>query len=184
MKILTTPLEGVRIIEPDMYKDNRGFFMETFHSKRYTSTGLEVDFVQDNLSFSVQGTLRGLHFQYPNAQAKLVQVIQGEIFDVAVDVRRDSPTFGEWFGIYLDDKKMRQLFIPVGFAHGFCVTSETVLFTYKCSAYYAPDCERGILWSDPQLAIDWPVDNPLLSERDSRFPCLKDTVFKRLPPFK
>jgi dTDP-4-dehydrorhamnose 3,5-epimerase len=182
MKVKPTSLDGVMIVEPDVHEDNRGFFMETFHAKRYREAGVDVAFVQDNLSFSVQGTLRGLHYQYPHAQAKLVQVIKGEIFDVAVDIRRGSPSFGRWTGVYLNDKNKHQLFIPEGFAHGFCVLSDKALFMYKCSEYYAPKCEGGVLWSDPELGIDWPLENPLISERDAKFLCLKDMALETLPP--
>ena len=184
MKISTTPLDGVLIIDPDVYEDSRGFFMETFHSKRYRSEGLQIHFIQDNLSFSVKGTLRGLHYQYPKAQAKLVQVLQGEIFDVALDIRQGSPTFGRSFAAILNDENKRQLFVPEGFAHGFCVVSETALFTYKCSDYYAPDCEGGVLWSDPDLGIDWPVKKPILSDKDHSFNRLKDASIERLPSFE
>ncbi len=181
MNVLTTSLEGVLIIEPNVFRDKRGIFMETYHKKRYRAKGIKTDFVQDNYSYSVRGTLRGLHYQFPNTQAKLVQAIQGEVFDVAVDIRRGSPNFGKWISVLLSDENKRQLFIPKGFAHGFSVLSDTAMFLYYCSDYYAPDSERGILWSDPELKIDWPVENPLLSEKDSKFPCLRDVPSKHLP---
>ena len=181
MKVLSTSLEGVLVIEPSVFEDKRGFFMETYQQKKYRESGIDRDFVQDNLSYSVRRMLRGLHYQFPHAQAKLVQVITGEIYDVAVDIRRGSPTFGEWIGVHLSDKNKRQIYVPEGFAHGFCVLSETALFMYKCSDLYAPDCESGILWSDPDIGIEWPVEKPLLSEKDSRFACLRDMPPERLP---
>ena len=158
--------------------------MEIHHQRRYTEFGMETVFVQDNMSYSVSGTLRALHYQLPYAQAKLVQVITGAIFDVAVDIRLGSPTFGQWLGVHLSDENRRQLFIPEGFAHGFCVLSDTATLTYKCTDFYAPDDEGGILWSDPDLNINWPVPNPLLSTRDSGYPRLRDVSSERLPVYK
>ena len=155
--------------------------MESYHRTRYADAGSKSDFVQDNLSFSKKGTLREPHFQYPKGQAKLVQVIQGEVFDVVVDIRRESPTFGRWIGEYLSDKNKRQILVPEGFAHGFCVLSNTSVFHYKCSAFYAPKYERGILWSDPDVSINWPLDSPLVSEKDAKMPCLKDIAEDILP---
>ena len=172
MNIITTSLEDVLIIEPRIFKDNRGFFMETYNQNKYQKSGINRLFIQDNLSYSVRGTLRGLHFQINHPQAKLVQVITGEIFDVAVDIRKDSPTFGKWTGVVLSDQNKRQMFIPEGFAHGFCVISETAHFLYKCSDFYAPDDEGGIIWSDPDIGIDWPVKNPVISEKDKHHPRL------------
>jgi dTDP-4-dehydrorhamnose 3,5-epimerase len=181
MKIIPTSIEKILIIEPDVFKDHRGFFMETYHQKRYQELGVNRVFVQDNLSFSRQGTLRGLHYQIQNPQAKLVQVISGEIYDVAIDIRAGSPSFGQWVGVHLSDKNNRQLFIPEGFAHGFCVLSDTALFSYKCSKLYAPDDESGILWSDSSLNIDWPIKTPTISDKDSRYPTLSDVEMNRLP---
>jgi dTDP-4-dehydrorhamnose 3,5-epimerase len=183
MKLLPTELEGVFVIEPRVFQDPRGFFMETFHRERYEALGLRADFCQDNLSFSSKNTLRGLHYQHPHAQAKLVQVLQGEIFDVAVDIRRGSPTFGRAVGVTLSESNRRQLFIPRGFAHGFCVLSATALFAYKCSDFYAPDCDRGVRWSDPALGIAWPIEDPLLSAKDQGLPLLKDIPEEQLPLF-
>jgi dTDP-4-dehydrorhamnose 3,5-epimerase len=166
MKRIGTPLEGLVIIEPDVFADSRGFFMETFSARRYDGICPGLSFVQDNLSFSVKGTLRGLHFQITRPQAKIVQVFNGAIYDVAVDIRPDSPTFGRWAGVHLSGDNHRQLFISPGFAHGFCVLSDTALFSYKCSDYYAPADEGGILWNDPDLTIDWPVADPILSPKD------------------
>ena len=174
MKTIATPLDGLVIIEPQIFGDNRGFFLETHHQQRYRECGIDCRFIQDNLSFSEKGTLRGLHFQITNPQAKLVQALTGEIFDVAVDIRPDSNTFGKWFGIRLSEQNKYQLFIPEGFAHGFCVLSDSAHFLYKCSNYYDPQDEGGILWSDQTLAIDWPIINPILSEKDSQLPHLAD----------
>jgi dTDP-4-dehydrorhamnose 3,5-epimerase len=178
MVIKTTSLEGALIIEPDIFKDNRGFFLETFNQNRYTEYGMPHTFVQDNLSFSVKGTLRGLHFQNRHPQAKLVQVITGEVFDVAVDIRPDSDTFGQWEGIYLSGQNKRQLFIPEGFAHGFCVLSETTHFLYKCTDFYFPEDEGGIIWSDPDIAIDWPIQNPIISDKVKQFPHLSELFIR------
>ena len=174
MKIIDIELPGVKIIEPDVYSDGRGYFLETFQERRYREFGINATFVQDNLSFSTKGTLRGLHYQYPHSQAKLVQVVQGEVLDVIVDIRRGSPTFGEWSGVRLSEENHRQLFAPEGFAHGYCVLSDTAIFTYKCSDFYAPDCEKGVLWSDPDIGIDWPVKNPILSSKDENAQSLKE----------
>lgn len=181
MKIIPTSLEGVVIIEPRVFQDARGFFMETHHLDRYRAAGVDYQFVQDNLSFSVKGTLRGLHFQITRPQAKLVQVITGEIFDVAVDMRSGSPRFGQWTGVYLNDENHRQLMVPEGFAHGFCVLSETAHFVYKCSDFYAPEDEGGILWSDPDIGIQWPVKAPIVSQKDRNLPPLCDVPADRLP---
>lgn len=183
MKVSETSIPGVLIVEPRIFPDGRGFFFESYHRERYRQNGIGDEFVQDNVSSSVQGALRGLHFQSPHPQAKLVQVLSGEVFDVAVDIRAGSATFGQWTGIMLSSENKRQFYIPKGFAHGFCVMSETAVFSYKCSDFYAPECEGGILWSDPDLMIDWPVKAPLLSDKDSRFPCLKDVPRERLPVY-
>ncbi|MBU0995411.1 MAG: dTDP-4-dehydrorhamnose 3,5-epimerase [Proteobacteria bacterium] len=174
MNIIPTPLEGVLIIEPDVYHDQRGFFFETYQKERYQALGIVQDFVQDNISFSKKGTVRGLHFQITKPQAKLVQAITGEIFDVAVDIRPESATFGKWTGIILSEENRRQFLIPEGFAHGFAVLSDTALFSYKCSNYYKADDEGGILFSDPFIGIEWPVQNPILSGKDQKYPGLKD----------
>jgi dTDP-4-dehydrorhamnose 3,5-epimerase len=184
MDLLKTQIEGVLIIAPKVFEDQRGFFMETFHSRRYEEAGIAADFCQDNLSFSCRDTLRGLHYQFPHGQAKLVQVLLGEILDVAVDIRRGSPTFGRAVMVELSEHNRCQMFIPKGFAHGFCVLSEKALFTYKCSDLYAPECDRGVLWSDPALGIEWPVKVPLLSVKDERLPLLKDVPPEHLPGYK
>jgi dTDP-4-dehydrorhamnose 3,5-epimerase len=183
VNIITTTLPGVIEIAPDVFGDKRGFFMETYHQIRYKDCGIDRTFVQDNLSFSFQGTLRGLHFQYPRAQAKLIQALEGEVFDVVVDIRRGSPHFGQWAGALLSDQNKRQLYVPEGFAHGFCVLSARALVHYKCSELYAPECEGGILWSDPGLNIEWPVKTPVLSEKDSRYSFLRDLPVDRLPVY-
>jgi dTDP-4-dehydrorhamnose 3,5-epimerase len=184
MKIHKTELDGVLIIEQNVFGDNRGYFIETYHRQRYADAGIRVDFVQDNLSFSRKGALRGLHYQHPHDQAKLVQVIQGEVFDVVVDIRRESLTFGKWIGQHLSDENRKQIYIPEGFAHGFCVLSDTALFHYKCSDFYAPECEGGIFWSDPDVAIDWPLDSPIVSEKDAQYSWLKDIAEDILPSYK
>ncbi len=150
--------------------------METWHHQRYAEAGLDAIFVQDNLSRSCRGTLRGLHYQDPSPQGKLVSVLEGEVFDVAVDIRPASPTFGRWVSFYLSSDNHRQLYVPPGFAHGFCVTSESALFSYKCTDFYNPAAEGGIAWNDPDLAIHWPVNDPLLSPRDRQAPRLRDLV--------
>lgn len=180
MKIIPTALHDVLIIEPEVFGDSRGFFFESWNRRRYAEAGLDIDFVQDNLSFSQRGTLRGLHYQTPRAQGKLVSVLQGEVYDVAVDVRSDSPTFGQWVGVVISSENRRQVYVPPGFAHGFCVTSDTALFAYKCTEYYAPEDEATIAWNDPELAVDWPVDAPILSEKDRRGIPLKDVSPDRL----
>jgi dTDP-4-dehydrorhamnose 3,5-epimerase len=184
MKVLPTTLDGVYIIEPRVFNDGRGFFMETYHQRRYSEVGIEQLFVQDNLSHSVRGTLRGLHYQLQHGQAKLIQVIKGAVFDVVVDIRRGSPSFSKWTGVNLSEENKRQLFVPEGFAHGFCVLSEVAKVVYKCSDFYTPEDEGGILWSDPDLAIDWPVEKPLLSDKDSRLPYLADVPPEGLPLYK
>jgi dTDP-4-dehydrorhamnose 3,5-epimerase len=182
MNILETSLHGLKIVEPKIYGDSRGYFLETWSRKRYAEVGIDVEFVQDNLSFSSFGVIRGLHFQYPpDTQGKLVYVLQGEVFDVAVDIRKDSPTFGKWEGVVLSDENKRQVYVPEGFAHGFCVLSETVLFAYKCTAFYNPQAEGGILWNDPGIGIKWPVSDPILSDKDAKYPLLKDWARESVP---
>lgn len=175
MKVIETPLPGVVIIEPVVHQDARGFFLETYHADRYRAAGIGATFVQANQSRSVRNTLRGLHWQTgAHPQAKLVRAIVGHIFDVAVDVRPDSPTFGNWYGVHMRADNFRQLFIPVGFAHGFCVLSDVAEIEYQCSDVYDKASERGLLWNDPDLRIAWPVSEPLLSERDRHHPSLRD----------
>lgn len=183
MNVIKTDLSGIVILEPKVFEDDRGYFMETFQKQHYGKAGIEVEFVQDNLSFSSRNTLRGLHYQFPNGQAKLVQVVQGKVFDVAVDIRVGSPTFGKWAGVELSDKNNRQLFVPEGFAHGFVVLSETAMFVYKCSNYYSPADEGGIIFSDPLINISWPGDDFILSPKDQVYPCLSDIDPGRLPQY-
>jgi dTDP-4-dehydrorhamnose 3,5-epimerase len=174
MKVTETALAGVLVIEPRVFADDRGFFLETFQAERYAAHGIPNTFAQDNLSRSVQGTLRGLHFQEPNGQGKLVQVTRGAVFDVVVDVRRGSPTFGKWVGVELSGDAPKQMWIPAGFAHGFCVISDVADFWYKCTTPYAPEHERSVRWDDPAIAIAWPVERPLLSRKDAAAPLLSD----------
>jgi dTDP-4-dehydrorhamnose 3,5-epimerase len=180
MKITTCELEGLLVIEPDVYGDHRGFFVESWNRKRYFDAGIEADFVQDNFSFSQRGTLRGMHFQNPLPQGKLVSVWQGEVFDVVVDVRRASRTFGRWVGVTLTSENKRQFYVPPGFAHGFAVVSETALFHYKCTEIYSPRNELGFRWDDPDIGIQWPVAAPTLSQRDAKAPLLKDLPLDKL----
>lgn len=176
-----TSLPGVLLIEPMVFEDDRGFFLETYHAQKYKEIGLTQVFVQDNHSHSRRGTLRGLHYQLNHPQGKLVYVITGEIFDVVVDIRPGSPTFGRWLGTTLSAENKRQLFVPEGFAHGLCVLSETADVMYKCTDLYAPGDEYGILWSDPTIDIVWPMENPILSEKDAKNPTLKDVPEECLP---
>ena len=184
MKTIETKLPGVLIIEPEVFGDARGFFMESWNRDRYAKAGISASFVQDNISFSRKGTLRGLHFQYPRAQSKLVYVLQGEVFDVAVDIRVGSPTFGEWAGFELTADNKRQLYIPEGFAHGFYVLSETALFAYKCTDFYNPQTEGGIIWDDPDIGVEWPDGTPILSEKDRNYSKLKALPKNRLPKYE
>lgn len=181
MKIIKTHLPGVVIIEPKVFGDERGFFQETWRQEKYEAIGICKEFVQDNLSFSTRGVLRGLHYQQPHTQGKLVSVIQGEVFDVAVDIRVGSPTFGQWVGVTLSSENHRQLWMPPGFAHGFCVLSETTYFTYKCTDVYAPSTEGGICWNDPDIGIEWPLQDIVLSDKDQVYARLKDIPVERLP---
>jgi dTDP-4-dehydrorhamnose 3,5-epimerase len=183
MNRIETAIPGVVILEPKVFGDARGYFMETFSESRYEQAGITGPFVQDNISVSQRGVLRGLHFQNPNGQGKLVQALQGEVFDVAVDIRKGSPTFGKWVGAMLSEKSHTQFFIPAGFAHGFCVLSRIAMFCYKCTDYYAPACEGGIIWNDPDIGIVWPIDNPQLSAKDSAYGRLKDYPEQKLPVY-
>ena len=180
MKCYSTVLPEVKIIEPTVYEDSRGFFQETWNAAQYNQMGITANFVQDNLSLSAKGVLRGLHYQQPNPQGKLVYVLQGEVFDVAVDIRYGSPTFGQWVGVLLSALNRRQLYIPEGFAHGFCAVSDTALFAYKCTALYSPASEKGVCWNDPGLAITWPVSAPILSAKDKQYRCLSEIASEEL----
>ncbi len=176
MKVTATDLPGVLIVEPRAFGDARGFFLETFQAERYAAVGIRGPFVQDNLSRSAKGTLRGLHYQQPRPQGKLVQVLRGAVWDVALDVRRGSPHFGAWVGVELSEENRRQMWIPPGFAHGFCVLSDGADFFYKCTDFYAPDCERAIRWDDPGLGILWPVASLLISAKDGAAPSLSEAT--------
>ena len=177
MKFIPTEIPGVIIVEPDVFGDHRGFFMESWHAEKFAEGGIDAQFVQDNHSRSNQGILRGLHYQVEQPQGKLVRVLSGEVFDVAVDLRRDSPTFGKWFGMTLNDIDKKMLWVSPGFAHGFYVVSEQADFFYKCTELYAPEHERAIRWDDPDLAIDWPIasgQEPVLAPKDAAAKSFKD----------
>lgn len=176
MEIQQTRLSGVSILEPKVFLDPRGFFMESYNQAKLSELGLSYNFIQDNHSLSVEaGVLRGLHYQLnPKAQTKLVRVLRGAIYDVVVDIRKDSSTFGQWIGVILSESNKRQLLVPKGFAHGFCTLVPNTEVLYKVDEYYSPENDRGILWNDPALGIDWPVSNPILSEKDQKHPLLKD----------
>jgi dTDP-4-dehydrorhamnose 3,5-epimerase len=179
MKVINTPLQDCLIIEPKVFGDERGFFLEYFNAKRYQQeAGINLEFVQDNQSRSAKGVLRGLHFQKTRPQGKLVRVVRGEVYDVAVDLRQNSSSFGQWFGVFLSEYNNRQLWVPPGFAHGFQVTSDTADFEYKCTDYYAPQDEGSIRWNDEQLNIDWPITAPTLSEKDTKAPSLAELFAK------
>lgn len=172
-------LPEVIIVEPELFQDDRGYFLEMYHGKKFQEAGIKGNFVQDNRSRSRRGTIRGLHYQIGRPQGKLIWALSGEVFDVAVDIRKGSSTFGEWFGMTLTGESKNGLYIPPNFAHGFCVLSEEAEFLYKCSDFYSPKDERCIRWNDPDLAIHWPVENPVISEKDANAPLLKDA---ELPP--
>lgn len=183
MKIIETSLPGCVVIEPKVFGDDRGFFMESWNRERYAAAGIGPDFVQSNLSRSAHGVLRGLHYQWPNPQGKLVSVLEGEVYDVAVDIRRGSPHFGQWTAVFLSAENRRQFWIPEGFAHGFVVTSETALFTYLCTAPYDADADAGIAWDDPAVGVDWPIAHPSLSAKDAKAPRLADVAAERQPVY-
>jgi dTDP-4-dehydrorhamnose 3,5-epimerase len=184
MKVSQTSLPGVVLIELRAVADARGLFMETWQAERYRQAHIPGPFVQDNYSYSTQGVLRGLHYQLRHPQGKLVWVLQGEVFDVVVDIRRGAPTFGRWVGELLSGDNHRQMYIPPGFAHGFCVLSETAHFLYKCTSFYAPEDEYGLRWDDPALAIAWPVSTPVLSTKDRHYPTLETVPRAHLPVFE
>lgn len=183
MKVSRTEFEGLLLIDPATFADSRGFLMETWKESRFHATGIHKQMVQDNLSWSRANVLRGLHFQSPFAQEKLVYVLHGTIFDVAVDLRRTSATFAKWFGTRLSGDDKRQIYIPAGFAHGFCVLSDHALVAYKCTSEYCPDAEMSLAWNDPQIGIDWPVREPILSAKDKNAPLLVEIPQDRLPTF-
>ncbi len=181
MEFIPTDLEDVIVIRPLIFEDKRGFFTETFRLNKFHKAGIRKPFVQDNLSRSVRGTLRGLHYQIINPQAKLVMVTEGEILDLAVDLRRNSPNFGKYVSCRLSEENKEMLYIPEGFAHGFFVLSERATFLYKCSDYYNPAGERGIRWNDPKIGIEWPVDEPVLSDKDKNLPLLSELADNDIP---
>ena len=183
MQVTTTDIPGLLLIEPDVFRDPRGFFLETYHARRYADAGIPDSFVQDNYSQSMKGTLRGLHYQEPHAQGKLVMVTEGVVYDVVVDIRKGSPSFGRWYGTQLSAENQHQVYVPPGCAHGFCVTSDRASFLYKCTDYYAPSAERGIIWNDPALAIPWPVTTPILSAKDRAYKPLAEMELE-LPRYR
>lgn len=183
MRVVETPLPGALILEPQVFGDTRGFFYESYNKGKWQEAGIKADFIQANVSRSARGVLRGLHYQWPNPQGKLVSVLEGEVYDVAVDIRRGSPTFGKSFGVMLTAENHRHFWVPEGFAHGFCVLSEFATFTYQCTALYDVKADAGIRWNDTDLGIDWPLSDPLLSDKDGKMPLLKDVDPERLPVF-
>lgn len=183
MKIIETKLPGAVVIEPAVFGDARGFFFETWNAERFGQHGLPTNFVQGNVSSSSKGVLRGLHYQWPRPQGKLVSVLRGEVLDVAVDIRRGSPTFGQWDGVILSEENKRQLWIPEGFAHGFAVLSDSAVFSYLCTDVYVKEADAGVRWNDPAIGVDWQIDPPLLSDKDAHSPFLADIPEGRLPVF-
>ncbi|MFK2904162.1 dTDP-4-dehydrorhamnose 3,5-epimerase [Dyella ginsengisoli] len=181
MKVIETRLPGAVVIEPQVFGDARGFFYESYNEAKYREAGIDRCFVQSNVSRSARGVLRGLHYQWPNPQGKLVSVLEGEVFDVAVDIRRGSPTFGQWACVMLTAENHRHFWVPEGFAHGFCVLSEYATFIYQCTALYDARADAGIAWNDAEIGIDWPVSEPLLSGKDDKAPLLRDVPAERLP---
>jgi len=183
VKIVETRLPGCVAIEPDVFGDSRGFFYESYNAEKYRAAGLDLRFVQSNVSRSARGVLRGLHYQWPNPQGKLVSVVEGEVYDVAVDIRRGSPTFGQWAGVILSAGNHRHFWVPEGFAHGFVVLSEFATFAYQCTNLYDAKADAGVRWNDAAIAIDWPVSAPLLSGKDEKAPLLADIAPERLPVY-
>ena len=181
MNTIETGIPGLIVIEPVVHGDPRGFFMETWHSSRYQEAGIPGHFVQSNLSRSGPGVIRGLHYQYPHSQGKLLSVLDGRVFDVAVDIRTDSPTYRQWAGVELSAENHRQLYVPEGFAHGFCVLGETALLSYLCTEEYRADCDAVIAWDDPDIGIRWPIQDGRLSGKDSSAPLLRDVPADKLP---
>jgi len=183
MQRLATTLPDVWELQPKIFRDARGFFMETYHQKKFSELGIRENFVQDNYSQSMKGTLRGLHYQLKHAQAKICRVVEGEVLDVAVDIRLGSPSFGKWTSVVLTAEEQNQIYIPAGFAHGFVARTDSVQFLYKCSDFYDPSDEHGILWNDPSLAIAWGVSDPVISEKDAKYPTLAATPHEFLPRY-
>jgi len=183
MKVIQTALPGVVVIEPQVHGDARGFFYESYNAEKYKNSGFDLKFVQSNVSRSAHGVLRGLHYQWPNPQGKLVSVLEGEVYDVAVDIRAGSPTFGRWAAAILSADNKRHFWVPEGFAHGFAVLSEFATFTYLCTALYERAADASIRWNDAEIAVDWPLSAPLLSEKDERAPFLRDVPPEKLPRY-
>lgn len=183
MKFIETALPGCVVIEPQVFGDSRGFFYESYNEAKYREAGIDRRFVQSNVSRSARGVLRGLHYQWPHPQGKLVSVLEGEVYDVAVDIRRGSPTFGQWAGVMLNAENHRHFWIPEGFAHGFCVVSDFATFSYQCTDLYDAKADGGVRWNDPAIGIDWPISSPLLSDKDSKAPLLADVALDRLPEY-
>ena len=183
MRFVETELKGVILVHPDVFEDSRGLFFEIYHATKYATAGIVESFVQDNYSRSVHGTLRGLHYQLRHGQGKLITVLEGTVFDVTVDIRRGSPTFAKWVGFEISAENRRQLYIPPGFAHGFCVLSEHAGVAYKCTEFYAPGDEGGIAWNDPTVGIQWPISRPRLSDKDGAYRNLADLSDERLPVY-
>ena len=183
MKFVETRLPGAVVVEPQVFGDARGFFYESYNEAKYREAGIDRRFVQSNVSRSARGVLRGLYYQWPNPQGKLVSVLEGEVFDVAVDIRRGSPTFGQWAGVMLTAENHRHFWIPEGFAHGFCVLSEHATFAYQCTALYDAGADAGIRWNDAAIGIDWPLDEARLSDKDAKAPMLNEVAAERLPVF-
>lgn len=184
MKRIETELSGVVVIEPLVFKDERGFFFESYQELKFAELGIRDRFVQDNHSRSIKGTLRGLHYQITRPQSKLCRVIQGEVLDVVVDIRRGSPQFGQHVSVLLSAENMRQIYIPAGFAHGYLVLSETAEFLYKCSDFYFPEYERGVIWNDAEIGASWGIENPILSAKDSAHPVLSKILLNELPDYE
>ncbi|MEZ2419360.1 dTDP-4-dehydrorhamnose 3,5-epimerase [Luteibacter sp. RCC_6_2] len=184
MKFIETSLPSCIVIEPQVFGDARGFFYESYNEAKYRQAGIDRRFVQSNVSRSARGVLRGLHYQWPHPQGKLVSVVEGEVFDVAVDIRRGSPTFGQWTGVMLTAENHRHFWIPEGFAHGFCVVSEHATFSYQCTDLYSAPADGSVYWNDPAIGIDWPLASPLLSDKDTRALLLADIAPERLPEFQ
>lgn len=183
MKVVETDLPGCLVVEPRVFGDPRGYFYEQWNEARYRDAGIDARFVQTNVSVSARGVLRGLHYQWPNPQGKLVSVLEGEVYDVAVDIRRGSPTYGRWSAVMLSEANRRQFWIPPGFAHGFVGLTDRVIFHYLCTAPYDAAADAGVRWNDAELAIDWPIAEPLLSDKDARAPFLREIAEERLPGF-
>ncbi|MFO3704937.1 dTDP-4-dehydrorhamnose 3,5-epimerase [Xanthomonas codiaei] len=183
MKVINTGLPGCMLIEPAVFDDGRGYFFESWNAERFAKHGLPASFVQSNVSSSSKGVLRGLHYQWPRPQGKLVSVLEGEVYDVAVDIRRGSPHFGQWVAALLSAENKRQFWIPEGFAHGFAVLSESVLFSYLCTDVYVKEADAGVRWDDAAIGIDWPISDPVLSAKDAAAPFLADVPSERLPVF-